>query len=381
LASKPSERRKARETVEGKAPRRSVERHASLGAGLADRRRERELLCQKTEVLQTIFDNIPVMISQYDAAGRLLLVNREWERVVGWSLEEAQRIDLLAETYPDPVQRARVVEFIRQASRGWTEFKLRTRDGRMIDMSWFRVALSDGTSLGLGHDITASKRLQQSYQELRALSDRLREVREEESTRIAREVHDGVGQMLTALSLDVAWLEKRVQPLPPAARLDLTEKLSSIHGLLTATVDAVHRIVTELRPSVLDELGLEAAIETYVEEFQKRSGVICQMRSRGTGGNLDHDRSTALFRILQEALTNVARHACASEVRIGLSFGAKRIVLSVADNGRGIPQARIADSQSLGLLGMRERARALGGDVTIRRGSRGGTTIEATVPR
>jgi PAS domain S-box-containing protein len=363
---------------------RFLARVGAITADFAERQREREALRHQTEILQTIFDNIPIMVSMYDAAGRLLLVNREWERTLGWSLDEAQRIDLLAAVYPEPERNREVREFIRKAERRWADFKARTRAGEVIETSWARVSVSDGTRIGFGQDITERKRgeeaLQQSYEELRALSARLRDVREEESARIAREVHDGVGQMLTALGIDVAWLEGKLATYPPTVREELSGKLRSMSELLDTTMDVVQRIVTDLRPSVLDELGLEAAFEWYVGEFQLRTGIVCRLHTSLGDTVLDADRSTALFRILQEALTNVVRHAGATAVEIRLAAAAGRIVLGVVDNGQGISADKIFDSRSLGLLGMRERARALGGEVTVHRNPGDGTTIEVTLP-
>jgi signal transduction histidine kinase len=226
----------------------------------------------------------------------------------------------------------------------------------------------------------AEERLRESHEALRALSARLRAVREEESARIAREVHDEIGQMLTALHLDVAWMEKRLGRLPQA-REEITKKLRSMGRMLDTTMDAVHRIATELRPGVLDELGLEAAIEWYVEEFELRAGVSCRLHSSLESTALDADLSTALFRILQEALTNVARHARATEVDIRLTAEGSRVILEVSDYGAGIPSDKLADSRSLGLLGMRERARSLEGEVIVRRGRERGTTVQVAIPR
>ncbi len=223
--------------------------------------------------------------------------------------------------------------------------------------------------------------LQQSYSELRALSARLRAAREEESARMAREIHDELGQLLTALRLDAAWLEKHLRASSRTTRGELSGKLQSMIGLLDAGMAAVQRIVTELRPGILDQLGIEAAVEWYVGEFQRRTGIACTLRSSLGDAALDGDHSTALFRILQEALTNVARHAEATAVEIRLAAAADRIVLTVTDNGRGIAPDQIADSRSLGLLGMRERARALGGDVVVRVRTGGGTAVEASLPR
>jgi PAS domain S-box-containing protein len=367
---------------------RAPERLAAIGAELARRQRERRAQQQRSELLQTIFDNIPVMVSLFDpAAMRLVVANREWERVLGWTVEEAQAVDLMTEVYPDPEERRRAIDFIGREITEWSHFKLRSRSGSMVDTVWMRLKLSDGTTIGFGRDITEKKRnaerLRQSHEGLRALSERLRAAREEEGARIARKVHDEVGQILTALRLDVGWLERQLESLvlpAPAVREALAGKLQDMSQLLDLASDAVHHIIGELRPGILDELGLEAAVEWYVAEFEKRTGIACRLVEAMEGASLGPDQATALFRILQEALTNVVRHAGATAVDIRLAAEAGRVTLEIADDGRGIPEDRIGDSRSIGLLGMRERARALGGEVVIRRNLTKGTTVEVTLP-
>jgi PAS domain S-box-containing protein len=364
---------------------RSPQRIAAIVTDLSGRQQQWQALRKRSELLQAIFDKAPVMISLFDPAGRLLLANPEWERVLGWRVEEAQRSDVMAEVYPDPAYRRRALEFIQGAENHWADFSMRTRESRVIEVSSGRTTLSDGTRLVFGRNVTerklAEERLRQSYDELRALSERLRAAREEESARMAREVHDEVGQMLTALRLDVAWLERQL-PLPaqPVGE-EIRVKLRAMAQLLDSAADAVHRIASELRPGILDKLGLEAAVEWYVGEFERRTGISCRLTSSLGGEALDPDHATALFRILQEALTNVARHAAASAVEICLAAKAGRVLLAVADNGRGIPADKAADARSLGLIGMRERAQALGGDAVIRRDPAGGTAVEVSLPR
>jgi PAS domain S-box-containing protein len=371
---------------------RAPERLAAIGAELARRQRERQAQQRRSELLQIIFDNVPVMVSLFDpAALHLVVANREWERVLGWTVEEAQAVDLMAEVYPDPEERRRAIDFIHRAIPEWTPFRLRNRSGNMVDTLWTRLKLSDGTTIGFGQDVTERKRteerLLQSYEGLRALSERLRAAREEEGARIAREVHDGVGQILTALRLDVGWLARQLESLAfpalpaPAAREALAGKLQDMSQLLDLASDAVHHIIGELRPGVLDELGLEAAVEWYVAEFEKRTGIACRLAETMDGASLSPDQTTALFRILQEALTNVVRHAGATAVDIRLAAEAGRVTLEIADNGGGIPEDKIGDSRSIGLLGMRERAHALGGEVVIRRHFTEGTTVEVILPR
>jgi signal transduction histidine kinase len=216
--------------------------------------------------------------------------------------------------------------------------------------------------------------------QLRALSEKLQVVREEERARIAREVHDEVGQALSALQMDVAWLEKKLATSPKTAPESCVPKLKAMSALLDTTLGSVQRIATELRPGVLDELGLEAATEWYVRDFESRTGIPCDFRSDLKGAPVEPGLATAVFRILQEALTNVVRHSGANRVEILLSADTKELRLEVRDNGRGIPKDQVA-SHSLGLLGMRERARSLGGELSLRGTPGVGTTVTLRVPR
>jgi len=225
----------------------------------------------------------------------------------------------------------------------------------------------------------SEQRYRAMFESAQALAARLTAVRDEEAARIAREVHDELGQALTTLGLDVAWLRQKLAAGPmPAA--EILAKLSSMSQMLETTMDAVSRITTDLRPAILDRVGLEAAIEWYVEDLARRTGVSCRVRCDLDGRTLDPVHSTAVFRILQETLTNVTRHAGAKVVDIGLQVVENRLVLEVVDDGKGIAEGKIDDPRSLGLLGMHDRARALGGDVQIRGRSDHGTVVEATIP-
>ena len=211
---------------------------------------------------------------------------------------------------------------------------------------------------------------------LSALTDRLQTVRDEEATRISRELHDELGQALTGLRIDISWLDRRLLELQDAGQLH--DKVRAMGGQVDETLQAVRRLSTELRPLILDDLGLGAAIEWQVQEFQKRTGVTCTAHLLVDDAAASPSTATALFRILQESLTNVARHAQASQVTVTLSASGEELCLSVADNGRGMPSSPAA--KSLGILGMRERAHAHGGAVAVSSGP-GGTTVEARMPR
>jgi signal transduction histidine kinase len=212
--------------------------------------------------------------------------------------------------------------------------------------------------------------------ELRALAARLLAVREDERTRLAREIHDELSGSLTALKLDLSLL-------PDRAAKDhhlFLEKLSSMSQLIDTTLAQVRTIVAELRPVALDKLGLVAAMEWQAREFHERSGIACETHLPAEEISLDADRATALFRIFQETLTNVARHAHASKVEVELKRDAQCLILAVRDNGKGIDEAAINAASSLGLLGIRERAMAFGGNMELTGLPERGTCVTVRIP-
>jgi PAS domain S-box-containing protein len=217
----------------------------------------------------------------------------------------------------------------------------------------------------------AEEELRKSKEELRNLADHLESVREEERTAIAREIHDELGQALTGLKMDLSWVAKRI----PEDQTGLLEKLHSMSELTGTTLKTVQRISTELRPGLLDDLGLAAAIEWQTEEFENRTGIRCTLTVDPEDIEVDEKRSNALFRILQETLTNVARHAQATRVQVSLTEKEGILKLRVRDNGKGITKEQISDSQSLGIIGIRERVHQWGGTVKISGRPGKGTTV------
>ncbi len=222
----------------------------------------------------------------------------------------------------------------------------------------------------------AEEQLRRSEEQLRALSARLLSVQEEERTRLAREIHDELGAALTALKMDLAWADQRL----PRNLKWLQRKIQAMIHLVDGTVQAVRRIATALRPGVLDHLGLVAAVEWQVREFQERTGLTCVFTNTPEDIVVDGARATTVFRICQEALTNVARHANAARVDLSLRQAGTDLRLEVRDNGRGIPKEAIADPKSLGLIGMRERVLPWGGDVQIKRVPSKGTVVTVHIP-
>ena len=235
---------------------------------------------------------------------------------------------------------------------------------------------------GIQRDVTdqilALEELEQSRAELRALAARLQTTREEERTRIAREIHDELGQALTALKLDVAWLgAKRPRGGENSGEFRVVDQ--SITARIDETMAVVRRIASELRPSTLDQLGLQAALECLVQEATQRTGIAITLQAEDFPKLPDEVASHA-FRIIQEALTNVTRHSKATRVDVAVRRLEKTIILAVEDNGVGFVPQSLSGLRSLGLVGMRERALACGGTLLIRGNPGEGTAIVVTIP-
>ena len=218
--------------------------------------------------------------------------------------------------------------------------------------------------------------LHRSRSQFRDLSAHLQRIREDERTRIARDIHDDLGQCLTTLKLDLALL---YQDTPEQSAL-VRQRVREMSHLVDGTINSVRRIITELRPRLLDDLGLTAAIEWQTADFQKRTGIPVSLSVYPREIILDRDRSTVLFRVLQEALLNVVRHAAATSVSVSLTDIDGKVEFEVRDNGRGITAEESGHRTSFGLLGIRERAESLLGTVSISGKPGDGTVLTVTFP-
>jgi PAS domain S-box-containing protein len=288
-----------------------------------------------------------------------------------------------------PEDKARVDRALMEAVNGTGKYDLDYRiqlpDGTVKMIHAQAETLNDeaGRPLrmqGTIQDITERKRmekdLQSSLDQLRALAARLQSIREEERTRVARDIHDQLGQALTAIKLDMSSLVREL----PAGVAQQSKRASSILQLVDESIQAVRRISTELRPGILDDLGLVAAIEWAGEDFQARTGTTCGLDLPQEVIAVDPEQATAIFRIFQETMTNVARHAHASKVEVRLAREDGDLTLEVHDDGKGMPEDKLMNIESLGILGMRGRAMLLGGELTISSPPGKGTTVRVRIP-
>lgn len=283
--------------------------------------------------------------------------------------------------YEDTMQASRArLEAWNWEGRIWIEA---WRDVKWIGLRATPLPLADGGTQwdGIMTNITASKLEQEEARRSRArlaeLTEHIEQVKEQERTRIAREIHDDLGGNLTAIKMALAMLAARL-PDDPA----LVEKADYLDHLVDRTIEAVHRISLDLRPGTLD-LGIVAALEWQAREFEKQSGVACVFRSAERDIPLAQDHASALFRIFQEALTNIAKHAGATRVMVSLRRQRQRhqtnLILSICDNGRGITPTDRLKPQSFGLRGMSERAAALGGTLSLSAAPGGGTMVAVKI--
>jgi PAS domain S-box-containing protein len=359
-------------------------------------RRQQDVALRRAEAeYRQLVESVQAIVWRADAATlQFRFVSHEAEALLRYPVERWLAEPAFWQEHVHPDDRHWVMSLRTRAAaerRDYeAEYRMIAADGRVV---WVRdvVRVRFGERrqpelIGVTIDATERRRaeeeLRRSREQLSDLSAHLQWVREEERTGIAREIHDELGQALTALRMDVAWLRTRLQdaeaPLPP--REGLLAKLEGMFELIDDTITRARRISSELRPGVLDDLGLEAAVEWQAQEFERRTGLRCQVRSLLPDLHLERDVSTALFRIFQEALTNVARHAAATRVDVEVRQEGGRVVLEVKDDGRGLNAEPGSGRLSLGMLGMRERARRLGGSVAWTSARGAGTVVQASIP-
>jgi PAS domain S-box-containing protein len=350
---------------------------------------------QADEVIQRqadIINQIQETVISIDLDGYVMSWNQGAEKLLGYPVEEAlgKHISFIYPVEDREFLEREVLGPVKAKGTHQVEVRRRTKSAEMRFAQLSLTLLRDDTDspigiIGYSMDITDRKRVEEalinSRNQLEALAVRLELVREEERTRIALEVHDVLGQALTALKLDVSWVFKRItESIEPVQFPAVRARLTSALELLDSTIQSVRDIATTLRPGVLDQLGLEAAVEWQAREFHNRTGISCETTIWPDRIVVGPEQSTALFRIFQEILTNVARHAKATNVSIKLEQSGEHVSLQVRDNGRGITDVEQSGPKAFGLLGMRLRAQQQGGAFDIQGTSGTGTTVTVRIP-
>ena len=341
--------------------------------------------------LRQIVDGNLAGIYRTSLDGRILYCNESFARMLGYaSAEEVMRLKALS-LYPSKQARQAFLDTLRaHGSLQNFELTLRRKDGKkvvvlenvsLIPGSYGEAETIQGTTVDISALKSVEAALRKSEEQHRSLAKRLRDlahhlqkVREEERTRIARELHDELGQALTALKLDLHWLAERTSEPDPS-----TTRLRSMLGLLDHTIASLRRLCSDLRPAILDDLGLGAAVAWLAQDVERRTGIRCRTTVLSEAPEVPAHVATAAFRILQESLTNVVRHASATEVEIALSTRGGRLVMEVRDNGTGFTDAR-RRTGVFGVAGMQERALELGGKLRVISRPGVGTRVRLTVP-
>ena len=342
--------------------------------------------------LRGILDSAMDAIITVDADQRVILFNNAAEKMFGWTRDEALGAPL-ASFIPERFRRGHAEHVARFGQAGTTSRRMggslrvvtglrRNGEEFPIDASisqidesgarFYTVILRDVTAR-----IEAEAALRRSKEDLQQLGAAANMTREQEKSRIARELHDELGQLLTMLQMDVAWCKEK----QPSGDPTLVAKLDRMESLLKTTIAATRRISSDLRPLMLDDLGLVPSLEWLVENFAQRTGIVCDLTIAERELALPKSHATGIFRIVQESLTNIAKHAKAARADIVVEFDRDALVVRIDDDGVGFSPQAPRKAQSFGLFGLRERASLMGGTVTISSAPGKGTSVEVRVPR
>lgn len=349
---------------------------------------------EAARLYRLIADSIPHLVWVARADGAADFFNRRWYEYTGLGYSEPHGWGWRAAIHPEDLERCLATwkQALQSGEHYEIEYRLRRADGTYRRHYGTAVPMRDpggqvlrwfGTCTDIEGQVRSVERteraLRESTADVRRLMDRLVEAQESERRRLADDLHDLIGQNLTALGIDLTTLKQR---LPPDAAAACAERIDAMRALVEKTIDAIRGVMTDLRPPALEEFGLAPALRWYVAEFSERTGMKASLSIPEVDRRLPRDAELALFRIAQEALTNAAKHSEGSTVHVGITQKAGRLRLSIEDDGRGFPDpvgARRARRGGWGLPAMRERAEAHGGRLTIEFPGRG-TRLIVEIP-
>lgn len=365
----------------------STEYLMGVGINIEEKRKVEIAYLDSTEKYKYLFDNNPAVIIIWDIESFAINeVNELAVDLYGYTREEFLKMTVI-DLRPKE-DKAKIRNFSKKmmtndeykVRRTWRHLK-KNGDVMYMDITSHRIDYNGRKAiLSLAKDITeqivAENNLRESYEDIRRLNAHLQTIREEERTYIAREIHDELGQQLTGLKMDASWLIKKVDP----KEITQLEKLTDMINLIDDTVKDIRRISSDLRPGILDDLGLLAALEWQSSEFEKRTGITCVLKSENAINLVEKNIAIGIFRIFQEALTNITRHAHASIVHANIVQKNKCLYFIIQDDGIGFDVKEVKSKKTLGLTGMRERAHMFNGSLNIKSTIGKGTTLTLSVP-
>src|SRR5260221_1190691 len=351
---------------------------------ITERKKAQQQIEKEKILSDSVINSLPGVFYLFDKNGKYIRWNKLKEKITEYTADEMKQrhpLDFFEGAEKDLVRNC--IEEAFMTGKIEVEAHLISKSGKKFPYYFTGMTIEyEGNTclIGMGIDISERKKaeldLEESYNAIRHLTDHLQHIREEERIHIAREIHDELGQQLTVMKMDLSWLNKKLLPGDEFGR----QKLKGLIDMLDGTVKTVRRISSELRPSLLDDMGLVAAMEWQLNEFEQRSGIKTSLSVPGVERQLPDSIRTGLFRIFQESLTNVVKHAHANHVRVNLQHTGDKIILSIEDDGKGYDKKKATGKRTLGILGMRERTLMMGGEYEINSSPGKGTTVLVAIP-